>query len=130
MHVPGRLNVAADALSRNNISVFFMQAPQVDSQQTAVAPAPVSLLSQDLTWTCKRWIKLSRNSYFAAGLAPAAHKTYQSSERRYLEFCGNFSLVYIRINPLLFCCLSGPTRPSSHVHQNVLIGSTPASNCL
>ena len=31
--------------------------------------------------------------YFAAGLAPATHKTYQSAERRYLDFCGSFSLV-------------------------------------
>ena len=28
MHVPGGLNVAADASSRNNISMFFMQAHQ------------------------------------------------------------------------------------------------------
>ena len=42
MHVPGRLNVIADASSRNNMSMFFMQAPQADSQPTAVAPALVS----------------------------------------------------------------------------------------
>ena len=61
-HIPGRLNVAADALSRNNMSMFFMQAPQADSQPTAVAPALVSLLSQDITWTCKSWIKLFRDT--------------------------------------------------------------------
>ena len=61
-HVPGRLNVAADALSKSNMSVFFMQAPQADSQPTAVAPALVSLLSQDITWTCKSWIKLFRDT--------------------------------------------------------------------
>ena len=42
MHVPGRLNVSADASSINNMSMFFMQAPQVDSQPTVVAPALVS----------------------------------------------------------------------------------------
>ena len=57
-HIPGKLNVAADALSRNNIPMFFMQVPQADVHPTAVAPALVSLVSQDITWTCKGWIKL------------------------------------------------------------------------
>ena len=46
MHVPGRLNVAVGASSRNNMSMFFMQAPQSDSLPTAVAPA---LVSQGIT---------------------------------------------------------------------------------
>ena len=54
-----RLNVAADASSTKNMSMFFMQAPQVDSQLTAVAPA---LVSQGITWTCKSWIKLFRDT--------------------------------------------------------------------
>ena len=41
MHVPGRLNVAADPLSKINMPMFFIQAPRVDAQQTAVAPALV-----------------------------------------------------------------------------------------
>ena len=59
MHVAGRLNVAADASSRNNMSMFFMQASQADSQPTVVAPA---LVSQGITWTCKSWIKLFRDT--------------------------------------------------------------------
>ena len=59
MHVAGRLNVAADASSRNNMSMFFMQAPQADSQPTAVATA---LLLQGITWSCKSWIKLFRDT--------------------------------------------------------------------
>ena len=51
--------MAADASFRNNMSMFFMQAPQADSQPTAVAPA---LVSQDFTWTCKSWIKLFRDA--------------------------------------------------------------------
>ena len=61
-HIPGKLNVAADALSRNNMSVFFMQAPQAAPQPTAVASALVSLLAQDITWTCKSWIKLFKDT--------------------------------------------------------------------
>ena len=52
-HIPGKLNIAADALSRNKLSAFFIQAPQADRQPTPVPPALVSLLSQDITWTSK-----------------------------------------------------------------------------
>ena len=59
MHVPVRLNVSADDSCRNNMSMFFMQAPQEDSQPTAVAPA---LVSRGITWTCKSWVKLFRDT--------------------------------------------------------------------
>ena len=57
-HIPGRLNKAADALSRNNLSVFFQQAPQADSQPSLIPLSLVSLLSQNITWTSENWIKL------------------------------------------------------------------------
>ena len=39
--------------------------------------------------------------YFAAGLASATHKTYQSAKRR--EFCGSFSLVPLPTSePILY----------------------------
>ena len=62
-HIPGKLNIAADALSRNNLSKFFIQAPQADHQPTPVPSALVSLLSQDITWTSKSWIELFRNTF-------------------------------------------------------------------
>ena len=51
-HVPGNANIIADALSRNNLPLFFSLAPQVP--QTQVSPALIELLvttrrSQD--WT-------------------------------------------------------------------------------
>ena len=48
-HIPGRLNNAVDALSRNNLSVFFQQAPQADSQPSLIPLSLVSLLSQNIT---------------------------------------------------------------------------------
>ena len=56
-HIQGIKNVAADALSRNYLSVFFTQVPQTDRQPKQVPPPLVSLLSQDITWTCKSWIR-------------------------------------------------------------------------
>ena len=56
IHIKDTRNVAADALSRDYMSVFFTQVPQTDKQPTRVPLPLVSLLSQDITWSCKRWI--------------------------------------------------------------------------
>ena len=61
-HIPGKYNTLADALSRNNTSLFFSQVPQLDRQTSLVSPAPVDLLSQNITWTSTTWIKLFRDS--------------------------------------------------------------------
>ena len=41
--------------------------------------------------------------YFAAGLARATHKTYQSAECRYLEFCSSFSILTLPISESILC---------------------------
>ena len=56
-HVPGVLNTAADALSRNNMSVFFQCAPQA-----AQAPFPVP--SQLLIWHSPDWTSVSWRTMF------------------------------------------------------------------
>ena len=61
-HIPGRLNKAADALSRNNLSVFFQQAPQADTNPSHIPLSLVSLLSQNITWTSECWIKLFKDT--------------------------------------------------------------------
>ena len=103
-HIPGKLNRAADALSRNNLSVFFQQAPQVDSQPYHVHQSLVSLLSQNITWTSEYWIKLFKDTLqLAAGLMPATHKTYLSAEKRYLNFCNSFSIVPLPTSEETLC---------------------------
>ena len=62
VHIPGRLHVAADALSRNNMSYVFHAGFSGGLSADCVAPALVSLLSQNITWTCKSWIKLFRDT--------------------------------------------------------------------
>lgn len=61
-HIPGKLNVVADALSRNNMPAFFSQAPQADPWPTPVPPALVSLLPQEITWTSESWIRLFKDT--------------------------------------------------------------------
>ena len=60
-HVPGRNNSLADDLSRNRLSSFLSQAPQMSPR-----PAPLPLLAPDLlfdvraTWSSPAWINLLR----------------------------------------------------------------------
>jgi len=41
--------------------------------------------------------------YYMAGLAPSAHKTYQSAGHHYLEFCASFSLLLLPTSEATLC---------------------------
>ena len=56
-HVMGKKNTFADALSRNNASLFLSQLPHVNHQPTAIPPQLPGLLVQSITWTCTSWIQ-------------------------------------------------------------------------
>ena len=62
-HVKGKENVAADAISRNNLELFFEQCPHMDSLPT---PVPLNfvkcLLDTTLDWTSPAWIRLFTSS--------------------------------------------------------------------
>ena len=62
-HVPGRVNSAADALSRNQVKAFLTLCPQAPSSPDPL-PAPLVelLFDHSLSWTCKRWAELFRST--------------------------------------------------------------------
>ena len=60
-HVPGVLNVAADALSRNNVTLFSHLVPQV-SQVSITAPVLDLLLQEPPDWSSAHWKTLFRCS--------------------------------------------------------------------
>ena len=56
-HVRGRDNGAADAISRDNLKLFFEQCPQADSHPTPIPRQFVTLLlDTTLDWTSPVWI--------------------------------------------------------------------------
>ena len=58
-HVPGRQNQAADALSRDNQSLFFSLLPQAHPQPSHIPHELVHLLVLDRPdWTSKHWSSL------------------------------------------------------------------------
>ena len=61
-HVPGEQNVAADAVSRNNFSLFFQVWPDASPQPLPIPQALVDLLIiQCPDWTSPSWTALFRN---------------------------------------------------------------------
>ena len=89
-YVPGVLNTAADALSRDNLTLFSSLIPQ--SSQTMVDTSLEELLiTQRPDWGSAQWIRLFKG-YLANALAPSTRQTYSFAVRRYLVFCSQFSL--------------------------------------
>lgn len=62
-HVPGRCNRAADALSRDNVNLFFTLIPQAQSQATMISGLLVEALGdKTIRWTSPRWKKVFTDS--------------------------------------------------------------------
>ena len=61
VHIPGRLNIGADAISRDNIQVFHMQVPKAHARPSPVPQALRNLLiHQQPDWTSPDWSRLFR----------------------------------------------------------------------
>ena len=61
-HVPGVLNCAADALSRDNISAFLRSTPQAVKEPTPVPPQVINMLINH----CPDWTSASWRTMFAS----------------------------------------------------------------
>ena len=62
VHIPGVDNVAADAISRDNLILFHSQVPAARPSPTRLPPAALSLLVlQQPDWTSPAWTRLFRS---------------------------------------------------------------------
>ena len=92
-HTPGKDNVAADAISRNNMQLFHSQVPHAAS-----APMPVPpLAGRSGTDQQSNRLALARldqlvQFYFKQALAPATARSYETAKKRYLIFCESVQL--------------------------------------
>ena len=67
VHVPGRENDLADAISRNNLSVLFTQVPRAINGTVIVPPTLLSVvLEHQPDWTSVDWCQLFRNCLLLA----------------------------------------------------------------
>ena len=80
-HLPGVRNASADALSRNQLSLFFSLNPQTSPMPAIIPQALQELLfNQHLSSTSKTWIAQLRATLATALLLPLAHRTLQLSD--------------------------------------------------
>ena len=116
-HIPGKDNMAADAISRDNLPLFHSQVPQA-----AKDPSPTGRTSNHpATGLDVHNLVPVVQELFAAGIALSTKKVYGIGELRYNKFCTSFD-----INPyptservlLLFV---------SHLHQEGLAPGTVKS---
>ena len=58
-HIPGKQNIAADAIARNNLVLFHSQIPKANSQPTRIPQAVESMvIHQQLDWLSQSWSQL------------------------------------------------------------------------
>ena len=86
VHLPGKENGLADALSRNNIPHFLQAFPGVAKSPTHL-PRQALLVEEQPDWTSPRWTELFVDQLYRHGLAQSTQWAYVSEERRYLYFC-------------------------------------------
>lgn len=71
VHVPGRENSIADAISRDNLSFLYSQVPGSQGLRSPVSPVLVELLSnQRLNWTSPGWTRQFRDCFRPASHSP------------------------------------------------------------
>lgn len=59
MHIPGKKNVAADAISRNNLPLFYSQVPEAAGSPTPIPSlAVLALACSQVDWLSKDWTSL------------------------------------------------------------------------
>ena len=80
-HIAGAENTAADALSRDNLEVFFQLNPQAKKHPS---PGAADTSSPRLALAN---LEETLSGYLAQSIAPSTLRTYQSGQRRFLRFC-------------------------------------------
>ena len=54
-HIPGKHNMAANVLSRDNTPFFLQTNPSADSQPTPILTVTADLCQIALDWMCENW---------------------------------------------------------------------------
>ena len=86
-HIPGTDNQVVDALSHNQVALFFSYNSQVDSEATLVPLEwPALLLNPEVVWTSQHWTSWFESICRMPWLPQPKH-SYASAQHCYLTFC-------------------------------------------
>ena len=90
--------MAADALSRDNLTHFLQVVPDAVQHPTPIPQGLVDLLVMDQPdWTLPHWTRLFGDC-FRAGLAPSTERAYMAGKKKYLEFCARAGVPPIPVS--------------------------------
>ena len=87
VHIPGRLNVWADALSRNDFPRFLQVVPEAEVQPVPIPHQLLELLVGGATGLDVTALDGTVRCLYEAGLAKSTQQSYSSGKKRYLECC-------------------------------------------
>ena len=86
-HLPGQHNTLADALSRNNLSLFRSLHPQASPQPQPIPRRTNEITNQGTPRLDVAVLDRAVDDYFTLGLAPSTNRTYKVGIRHYISLC-------------------------------------------
>ena len=89
VHIPGRDNLLADAISRNNLQFLFSQVPEI----AASSQRPLKAVNEETTGLDIGILAPTVRELFSAGIAKSTQKVYRSGSKSYIDFCSKFCLI-------------------------------------
>ena len=94
VHLPGSKNALGDALSRNNLSHFFLHNPQASRSPSTIPPAIISLLTMpQLDWILQAWKDTFSAIFMPSFLKTHNTHTHAAAHRMYIDFCSRSGLI-------------------------------------
>ena len=95
VHIPGSINVSADAISRNLLQVFFRENPRARRYPTPVPECFMGHPSENPTRLEIRELERIAGHLIKDSIADSTRRSYCTGQSAYLSFCSRFNL-----NPL------------------------------
>ena len=112
-HIQGCRNIAADALSRNNLNIFRQQVPTAKRLPSPLQPELVKLLVHR--------VEEAIRIYFAKGLADSTQRTYRSGKERYLKFCNQLGSKPLPLNERTLCAFVSHLALEGLKHKSIKV---------
>ena len=87
VHIPGEENGIADALSRNDMSIFSLLLPQAAPLPSAIPQSTNRAAVRSVSTVDISTLERLAQEFFARGLVARTVAIYGSAQQRYLTFC-------------------------------------------
>ena len=91
VHVPGAMDTAADALSRDNLTLFSSLVPRVPWY-----PIPLPLMELLITTSPDPTVR----TLSGHGIAKSMLKSYATGKKQYPSFCGHFNCCALPVTEI------------------------------